>query len=411
MPQSGWPFGASELAPYQERVAEHLGLAIDPDHDWRRSHGRDGSSASSRIDRRYLEPIVSQYSKDPSNPYDFMRFGNRLMNKVIDRVRIFTGATALHINTNEAVSTAESVDVVSRDGQRTRVFASIIVLCAGAIENSRLLLASNQRARCGLWNARDLVACYLMDHPRGSAASFDMRTAHELPSQFGLYTVRGSDGARMFRQGAKLSPSVLRAEGLLNCAAWVSEVVAEDDPWHALKRVLRGKADLRRDAAILGSNVGLLAKGLRHHLNGRGSLPRKLYGLELDVMVEQRPDPESRVTLSDGMDAHGLPPPRIAWRIGDQEQEQETACRMAELVEQEFVRLGRPCPRLADWVRAERRFPPSFLDVAHPTGTTRNRRHPPPASSTLSARFMASRDSMFPAARSFRRPAMQIRPR
>ncbi len=369
VPHSGWPFDASELAPYQERVAAHLGLATERDLYRRRPHGRDSSSSSSRLDRRYLEPIVWQYSKDPSNPYDFMRFGSRLMNTVTDKARIFTGATALHINTNEAVSAAESVDVVFRDGQRTTVFASVIVLCAGAIENSRLLLASNRNAGCGLGNARDLVGRYLMDHPRGSVASFDMWTANELPSQFGLYTVRASGGVRMFRQGVKLSPSVQRAEGLLNCSAWVSEVVTEDDPWHALKRVLRGKAHLRRDVAIIGSNAGLLAKGLRHHLTGRGSLPRKLRGLELDVMVEQCPDPDSRVTLSDRTDAHGLPLSRISWRIG--EQEQETVCRTAELVEQEFVRLGKPRPRLADWVRGARRFPASFLDVAHPTGTTR----------------------------------------
>ena len=369
VPHSGWPFGAAELPPYQARAAVHLGLASGYNHNWRRSHGRDSSSASSRIDRRYLEPIVWQYSKDPSNPYDFMRFGSRLMNKVTDRARIFTGASALHINTNEAVSAAESVDVVLRDGQRTKVFASVIVLCGGAIENSRLLLASNRRTGCGLGNARDLVGRYLMDHPRGSVASFDMWTANELPSQFGLYTVQESRGARMFRQGLKLSPSVQRAEELLNCSAWISEVVSENDPWHALKRVLRGNANLRRDAAIIGSNLSLVAKDLRHHLTGCGSLPRKLRGLELDVMVEQCPDPDSRVTLSDRTDAHGLPLSWIAWRTGDQEQ--ETVCRTAELVEQEFVRLGRARPQLADWVRAERRLPASFLDVAHPIGTTR----------------------------------------
>ncbi len=45
--------------------------------------------------------------------------------------------------------------------------------------------------------------------------------------------------------------------------------------------------------------------------------------------------------------------------------------RMAELVAAELARLGLPEPAPAEWVRDRAEIPPSFVDVAHPTGTTR----------------------------------------
>jgi choline dehydrogenase-like flavoprotein len=86
-------------------------------------------------------------------------------------------------------------------------------------------------------------------------------------------------------------------------------------------------------------------------------------------MVEQRPDPESRVMLSDQRDHLGSRLPLIDWR--SHEDEGRTMRETARLVVSEFARLGLPAPVLADWVRDEAPIPVSFVDVAHPTGTTR----------------------------------------
>jgi choline dehydrogenase-like flavoprotein len=44
---------------------------------------------------------------------------------------------------------------------------------------------------------------------------------------------------------------------------------------------------------------------------------------------------------------------------------------MAQIVKEQFARMGLPEVVLADWVRDEADFPPSFTDVGHPTGATR----------------------------------------
>ena len=96
---------------------------------------------------------------------------------------------------------------------------------------------------------------------------------------------------------------------------------------------------------------------------------RKLSALHLDCMVEQRPDPDSRVTLSDRRDRFGVPLARIDWRVHPDEG--RTMRRTAELVAEQFARVGLPAPVVEPWVAAGEEIPATFLDVAHPTGTTR----------------------------------------
>ena len=138
-------------------------------------------------------------------------------------MRLITNATVLHINTNAQASVAHSVEVANPDGSRWTVVAPTIVLCAGGIENARLLLASNRVAPAGLGNQHDLVGRFLMDHPRGSVASFALADYASLRRCFAIHNVRSASGNHLFYQGTRLSPDVQRREGLLDCAVWLSE--------------------------------------------------------------------------------------------------------------------------------------------------------------------------------------------
>jgi choline dehydrogenase-like flavoprotein len=86
-------------------------------------------------------------------------------------------------------------------------------------------------------------------------------------------------------------------------------------------------------------------------------------------MCEQQPNRDSRVTLSDRKDRFGSRLACIDWRISNEEP--RTMHRMAELVSKQIVRMGFPAPELSEWVRQRGALPDDFLDVAHPTGTTR----------------------------------------
>ncbi len=378
VPHSGWPFGAAELSPHFDRALRHLGLGPGADYTgegfWQIARR---TPPQPQLANESLLPFFWQYSRDARLRYHAMRFGPqlRLLASAASGAgrrgdaRILVNATVLHIDTDWAASRVESVEVASPDGGSRTIKASKVVLCAGGIENARLLLASNRIAAAGLGNGHDLVGRFLMDHPRGSVASFKLKDYARLRRHFAIHNVRTERGSHVFYQGVSLSPAAQEREGLLNCAAWLTEIITPDDPWSALKRMAGARSINRQDIAALLGNVGLLARGVHRHLMVGHGLPRKVLDLRLSCTVEQRPDPASRVTLADRVDRFGMPLSRIDWRIDGQEQ--HTVRRMAELVGEGLGRLRMDGLALDDWVRDGDGFPLTFRDAAHPTGTTR----------------------------------------
>jgi hypothetical protein len=83
-------------------------------------------------------------------------------------------------------------------------------------------------------------------------------------------------------------------------------------------------------------------------------MPRKLDRLELLCIVEQQPDPESRITLSDRADKFGVPISRINWKINQQEERSVRA--IGRLVQAEFRRLSLNELRLDDWLVRDEGF-------------------------------------------------------
>ncbi len=369
VPHSGWPIGPADMAPYFARSVEHLGLGLGADYSHEGFWELTGRARpASRLDPKLLRPFFWQFSRF-RGPQEPMRFGPRLLSeRNAPNLRVLTGATAVHINTNEAASALRSLEVAAHDDRRWTVKAEKIVLCAGGIENARLLLNSSRVCAQGLGNTHDMVGRFLMDHPRGGVAKFDPTQARSLEPHLGFHTVRTAHGTNLFCQGLRLSPDVQQSEGLLNCAVWLSELVAPDDPWTAVKRIASGRADWRRDPLAVLSNGVLMARGLDRMRRGGGPI-RKLDGLELNCIVEQRPDPDSRVLLSERVDGHGMRLPRLDWRVS--EQEQHTVRRTAQIVAGALQAVGLRPPMLDDWVAAGQGFGPTFADVAHHIGTTR----------------------------------------
>jgi choline dehydrogenase-like flavoprotein/nucleoside-diphosphate-sugar epimerase len=367
VPHSGWPLDIADLESYLERSAAYLGLGVgtgfSDERFWRLAGRRPPRVGPNPA---LLRPFFWQFSRaeDESYPYEYTRFGRRLVEQIGPNSTLVTGATVIGIDTDDAARAVRSVRFATPGGERRALRAAVVVLCAGGIENPRILLASDAVVPEGLGNERGLVGRYLMDHPRGVVGTFAERGSATLQKRLGRYNVHG----RFFRAGFRLSPEIQRAEGLLNCSAWLGEVWAEDDPWAALRR-LAGGARRGTDVRAVVANSGLLARGCWDYFVERNGVPRKVEALELLCMTEQRPDPDSRVTLADRTDRFGMRLPRVDWRVHDDEA--RTMRRMAGLVAHELARMGLPAPQLAAWVRDRQGFPTSFVDVAHPTGTTR----------------------------------------
>lgn len=355
VPYSGWPIKPADLAPYIERSAGHLGLGagngITDDRIWELT-GRPRMTSGPDPYPDLLRPMFWQYARDSVDPHDRTRFCHFAYG-LGPNVTVVTNATVLRVNATASAAAVESVEFAAADGRRRLLPASTVVLCAGGVENPRLLLSSDNVARGGLGNDKDLVGRFLMDHLRGPVGTYKLKEAGAVLHQFATFRAPAG-GGNIYQHGMRLSPAIQRAERLLNCSAWVHGYI-EPEVQPGLRSML--------------ANSGRIAAAVKDHVIAHKPLPRRISEIGLVAMCEQAPSPDSRITLSDRRDRLGMRISRIDWRVG--EAEARTMRRMAGVMTGQFARMGLPLPETQDWVRAGEMFPRTFRDVAHPTGTTR----------------------------------------
>ena len=371
VPYSGWPFKLDEVIPYYERSAKYLGLgdgcAFSDDRVWAYIRRRP---TKLDLDEDKLLPMFWQLSRNPVNRTDKVRFGSHFAVDLGPNVTLVTNATVLRINATESARAVRSVEFADVSGRRWLLPTSTVVVCAGAIENARLLLSSDDVMAPGLGNENDLVGRFLMDHPRTYVARFQMKQGNAALNRFGVFKSRAASANR-YHLGVRLSPAIQRAEQLPNCAIWIAGFNdgPDDPPWDSLKRVLRREANVRQDLRAIIMNTGLIVRGLRDYFILHRGLPHKIDAINLEAMCEQLPNPDSRITLSDRRDPLGMRISRVDWRVA--EEEARAMRRITQLMVEQISRMGLEPPALEDWVRDGAVFPDTLRDVAHPIGTTR----------------------------------------
>ena len=365
VPRSGWPIDGPVVAPYLDRASRHLGAGpylpsgpVEP----------PGVKLPA-VDEAVLQPLWWWYGKGCGEPT--VRFARRFRNHRHANLRVLTHATVSHINTTPSCGRVESVEVRDVGGRSATVRGRAFVLCCGGIENARVLLYSNRQVPGGLGNTHDLVGRFLMDHPRdlNMSISFAPEEISKISRLFGPCHVDSGDGRREYVAGFGLSSAVQRREGLLNCAAWSVVQSSESDPIWAAQRLLRRRSpDAARDIRFLAAGPGVLIEAARALALGR-TVAHKADRLGLFIASEQRPDPDSRITLIPHLDALGLPTARTDWRI--HADDRRSHAFLARTIRSEFERLGLPRARLADWIEEDRLQDALLSDGCHPTGVTR----------------------------------------
>jgi choline dehydrogenase-like flavoprotein len=398
VPYSGWPFGLETLSPYLDRAAEVLNLGPNCYDDglWELI---GITPPRPQLDPSLLKSFFWQFAQSRIDKLDLMRLGPEFLTSDAPNVTVLLNATVTRIDTNAVGSAFEKLEVSTIDGVRSLVRARTAVLAASGIENPRLLLVSNSIHPNGLGNQHDIVGRFLMDHAGARIGSFKADDRRSVVERFGFYGVNHGGSAHMYMHGLVPSKELQAREQLLQSAIYMMEERALDDPWDALKRLLRAKSDRPlADLLAVVSSPTLLAKGVGRRMlqsavvpqqvknvalnviikkfpnfavrefQSRG-LPHKLKGLFIDGISEQRPDPESRITLSTQCDALGVPMARVNWRIDNESR--RSLIRLGHLLATEMPRVGLPVPLLEDWVAKNRPQDSVIIDMGHIIGTTR----------------------------------------
>jgi choline dehydrogenase-like flavoprotein/aryl-alcohol dehydrogenase-like predicted oxidoreductase len=306
---SGWPFAKAELTDCYERALRFEGLRRVEREDERVWEGLGVAPPD-------LGPeLVQALSRWCPERNFAVLHGAELAR--LPRLDVYTHASVVALELNEAKSRVEAVGVRGFSGRAARLAADRFILCLGGIESTRLLLQP-LAAGTAPWQANGLLGRFYQDHiALNGIALRDMRPA-EPWRRFGYVTLRGF----RYHNKLKLAAQQQRALQTLNVAGTIGPDVAArpalDLAEALLRQVLR---ESRRPTAAEWAATALqlprmaVARGLQR-LFGEARPWRQM---ALTVHCEQSPQGASRITLGDERDALGMLRTRLDWRISGEE--------------------------------------------------------------------------------------------
>ncbi len=337
---SGWPIQYSELLPYYEQARKIV--EIDSSNfDFGYWKKKDSELVPLPLDEKILWNKMWQFSPPT-------RFGSRYKENILKAQNIFlyTYANVVSIETNETLSTVTQVHVKNLAGKEHTVKAKCFVMACCAIQNARMLLASNKQAPKGLGNDHDLVGRFFMDHLE--VMTSDLFMPFTRPINLFCPWVFSDPKVRAELAGtASLMPKEVASNKPANIDAFPDDAKGTVHMWNEMNK-LRGKEDFGKP----------------------GDYERREF--ELFTRMEQSPNPDSRILLDNEKDALGVPRANLDWRLSPIEK--KSIRLLQEIVGEQVGRSEIGRIRLKEWLRDENNntdWTPTLGGGWHNMGTTR----------------------------------------
>ncbi|MBX3080873.1 MAG: GMC family oxidoreductase [Anaerolineae bacterium] len=352
IPHSGWPFDRTHLDPYYERAHKisELGPYNYEPEAWQTDDAKPLPLAGDTLTSGVYQFAGFKSFTERHHALQASKNITLILNATVQEVALDAGGTNA---TGLIVKNANNADL--------RVTAKIVVLAVGGIETPRLLLLSRSKQTNGIGNQNDVVGRYFMDHPFsvGAVLTPNDRT---LLDRLNFYDNRLMNGTFVLGRFT-LSEAAIRREKLMSMSFWLYPTRPPylSKAWESYymlweQFITRSRpSDLGTHAKNMLTGLGSLAQIAAYRAQGKhyyfthekgawSKLPNKsdLFSLiEIRSQLEQSPDPDNRITLSDNpafVDAFGQRHIHIHWRYHREDEGRVRRARV--LVQEEFQRSG-----------------------------------------------------------------------
>jgi choline dehydrogenase-like flavoprotein len=377
----GWPVDAQQLRPFYQRARAIFGIPPMAEGLW---GTWDANLLSS--------PLVAAGSDIEVKPFDFgsaqlfLEAHCRRVTRDPD-VPVVYNSPVGELRRRPAGGSISDVVCYPTDDRSFTISAGTFVLAAGGIENARLLLASRSGRPQGLGNEHDLVGRYFMEHPRFSAALVAVGAASPLrdPAVHDIHDHQGRPVQRKYALHAEAARRHRAANHhfFFRRAMLNSSVLGQLDGVNVhdrreglrrLKRIVRTRT-LPADRSDLLRQLGrsasypLLWLDLHGRYRAGQTVPARFRHeplLTLEVMMEQLPNPQSRLRLSRSDGTGPIPAADLDWRVRPEEWQDVHASteRLAEALR----RHGDA--EVLNLVPSDGSRPPRLIKADHHMGTT-----------------------------------------
>ncbi len=360
VPHSGWPISYEDLLPYYPRANE----LSEAGRFSYRAEDALGANVLPLIRGFDSQRVLTNGLERFSCPTHFgSRYAKQL--RLAPYVKVLLGANCTGIRLQPQGHAVRTVDVTTLAGTRFSATCRATVLAVGGLETARLLLASRDVAPEGIGNFHDVVGRYYMCHIAGNVGRLtiqgsteNVRHGYELAPE-GIYC----------RRRLAVAPAEQRRLGLANAVARlhfprITDPVHRNGVLSGLflarrlisyeygKRLNDGNcattaADYARHLLNVATDPVDTTAFLMHWLSHRSLAERKFPSVilrnrtnrfSLEMHGEQIPQAQSRVMLSDKVDALGMPQLHIDWRYSPADIDSMRGT--LDVLSQEFVASG-----------------------------------------------------------------------
>ncbi|MBE9228704.1 GMC family oxidoreductase [Phormidium sp. LEGE 05292] len=331
IPYSSWPVTYEELEPYFQKACDYFFCGKAEFDINNISTIKQKSIVPGLPDEETMTSTLERWSL-PTN------FGKEYHQelKQYERIKLLYGLTCTEIETNDSGNQVEVIQAKTLGGKTIRIKAEKFILAGGALNSTRLLLASDKKHPGGIGNHSGLLGRFYMGHLSGDIATVRFTTPPQ-ETVFGFD--RDSDNIYL-RRRFSFTREFLHEKQLTNIVAWLGSPKF-NEPSHgngilslaylaltapvlgnyltstAIKNSLVGKDKAIYQAHLMNvlKDFGKLVSFIPNFAYGRFVAKRKIPALfvysaaneyPLHYHSEQIPNFDSTVSLSNDTDELGM---------------------------------------------------------------------------------------------------------
>lgn len=353
VPESGWPITKKDLDPFYAKAQEVLKLG---------PYEYDLEYWQKQFPNLNPFPLNSDVIWNKMWQFTRARFGSLYADEISEseNIHLYTYANVVDIKANEPISSINEVTIKNHAGKSHTVKAKQFILACGAIQNARMLLASNTQAHKGLGNDNDIVGRYFMEHLEINTAELWLLK----PFPTDLYSYTGNPRAELaLTEKTQIENKILNGTASLiplSSARHIiprMEILQEDDYKTGLEKYKANLNDASEKAKK--ENIGNISRAF-----------------EFQIRIEQAPNPNSRITIGNEKDELGVSKANLHWDLT--QLDKRSIRKINQLIGHEVGKAGFGRVKLRDFLRDEHdhSWPKETGAGWHHMGTTRMSNNP-----------------------------------
>lgn len=366
-----WPITFDALAEYLPEVKRALGLPNPAEPEEQRL-----------LEHRF--PALSTLHADFNlRLSQWLPFGARNFGKAFSEplqtdpnleVWLQAGVTRLEWSV-EGMDRIVAVEARSPNGRRLIVRPEVVVVCAGALESTRLLLELDEASNGHLTRNGAPIGRYFADHLSVTCGRFHCRDWR----RYNLETAPIFEKGVMRTPRLELSSASQQRLAVTSAFAHFTFITHGETGFDVVRNLLRKRQGEQQGLGLSPRLLGRVISDVSAMAYWRGIHRRlwipRLADLLLQVDIEQVPNWDSRLSLDSERDELGRKRLRIDWRIRPDD------VRVIRTVAERTIQAWQ-CSELREIARLELTLMDQFdtfesaYDVYHPTGSLRMGRRP-----------------------------------